>query len=123
MATIRTVLIDKFSTFGNPFVSLATSVSSIFSNNPQVEELPKADVTAVATETAHKPAGNGRLQFTQTNRFTKHPRMQTSLRRLVTGKGDFEFEDGRFVHALDFVDEIDRRGIDLERLPTVESDY
>jgi hypothetical protein len=36
MATIRTVLIDTFSTYGNPFVSLATSVSTMFSNGLQL---------------------------------------------------------------------------------------
>ena len=123
MAAIRTVLIDKFSTFGNPFVSLATSISSMFSSSAQVEELPKPDVAAVATEAARPQPGNFRVRYSSSKRFIKHPRMHTSLRRLLTGKGDFGLEDGRFVHALDFLDEIDKKEIDLESLPTIESDY
>lgn len=101
MAAIRTVLIDKFSTFGNPFVSLATSISSMFSSSAQVEELPKPDVAAVATEAARPQPGNFRVRYSSSKRFIKHPRMHTSLRRLLTGKGDFGLEDGRFVVNLE----------------------
>ena len=55
MAAIRTALIDKFSTFGNPFVSLATSFSSIFSSAPPVEEVPKTEVTGVVTAESARP--------------------------------------------------------------------
>jgi hypothetical protein len=91
MAAIRTVLIDKFSTYGNPFVSLATSISSIFSSAPQVEEtLSKTDAsTGIVTE--RPPIHNNRKLM------SKQHTIITSLKRLVSGKGDFGPDNKHFV--------------------------
>jgi hypothetical protein len=99
MAAIRTVLIDKFSTYGNPFVSLATSISSIFSSAPQVEEtLSKTDAsTGIVTE--RPPIHNNRklMPIKSSVLMSKQHTIITSLKRLVSGKGDFGPDNKHFV--------------------------
>lgn len=100
MAAIRAVLVDKFGAFGNPFVSLATSFTSMLSSPPlNIEDSkPKADVSGTS-----RPDITLAGMSSKPNKFTTAKSMRemivprTNLKQLVTGENDFSEDSPYFI--------------------------